>query len=126
MTSALTGLTLHVTDEQADPEELEELTGRLRRELLDLDVEAVDRVRAGTPPPGTRAVDVAAAGALVVTVAQSPVIVAIVAAVRTWLTGSSRRSVKIAIGGDVIELVGQSTAEQRRLIDEWLARRSGE
>jgi hypothetical protein len=54
-----------------DAEEIAEATARLRRELLDLDVDAVELPSGGEPPPGTRAVDLASLGALVVTVAQS-------------------------------------------------------
>ena len=46
----------------------------------------------------------------------------VVAAVRSWLAGSSRRSIKLELGGDVLELTGVSSKEQRRLTDEWLAR----
>jgi len=41
----------------ADAEEVAEATLQLRRELLDLDLEAVELPRAGEPPPGTRAVE---------------------------------------------------------------------
>ena len=54
---------LRVGDKDADPEELAELTSRLGRELLDLDVEAVELERAGKPPPGIRApIDLVALG----------------------------------------------------------------
>ena len=55
----------------ADAEEVAEATLQLRRELLDLDVEAVELPRAGKAPPGTRAVELAALGALLVTIYQS-------------------------------------------------------
>ena len=97
-------------------------TLQLRRELLDLDVDAVEVPRAGEPPPGSRAVDVAALGALVVNLADSQLLAAVVAAVRSWLAGSSRRSIKLQLGGDALELTGVSSSEQRRLTDEWLAR----
>jgi len=122
----MTGLTLRVEDERADQEELSELTGRLRLELLDLDVRSVERAREGEPPPGTRAVDVNTVDTLMVTLAQTPVLAAVVAAVRSWLVGSPRRSVRLEIDGDVLELTGQPSREQRRLVDEWLTRRSGE
>jgi len=73
-----------------DTEETAEVTLQLRRELLDLDVEAVELPRAGEPPPGTRAVELAALGALVVTVAQSQLLASVVAAVRSWLACSPR------------------------------------
>jgi hypothetical protein len=95
---------------------------QLRRELLDLDVEAVELARAGEPPPGTRAVELAALGALVVTVAQSPLLGPVVAAVRSWLAGAQQRSIKLELDGDVLELSGLSSKEQQRLVDEWLRR----
>jgi hypothetical protein len=57
MTERTRQLRLQVDDEDADPEELADLTARLRDELLDLDVEAVERPRGESPPPGTRAVE---------------------------------------------------------------------
>ena len=106
----------------ADTEEVAEATAQLRRELLDLDVDAVELPPAGEPPPGTRAVELAALGALVVTVAQSQLLASVVAAVRSWLALSPRRSIKLELGGDVLELTGVSSDQQRRLTDEWLRR----
>ena len=54
-----------------DAEEVAQATWQLRRELLDLEVDAVEAPGAGEPPPGSRAVDVAALGALVVNLADS-------------------------------------------------------
>jgi len=109
----------------ADAEEVAEATAQLRRELLDLDVDAVELSRAGEPPPGARAVDVAALGALLVSMAQPQLLGPVVAAVRSWLAGSQHRSIKLQLGGDVLELAGVSSSEQRRLTDEWLRRHAG-
>jgi len=106
----------------ADAEEVADATLQLRRELLDLDVEAVELVRAGEPPPGTRGVELAALGALVVTVGQSPLFGPVLATVRSWLAGSQQRSVKLELDGDILELTGLSSKEQQRLADEWLGR----
>jgi hypothetical protein len=105
-----------------DAEQVAEATLQLRRELLDLDVEAVELPRVGEPPPGTRAVELAALGALVVTAAKSQLLGPVVAAVRAWLAGAPQRSIKLELGGDVLELTGVSSKEQRRLTDEWLRR----
>jgi hypothetical protein len=118
------GVQVAVADE-GDAEEIAEATAQLRRELLDLDVEAVELVRAGEPPPGTRAVDLAALGALVVTVAQSQLLTHLVATVASWLARSPQRSIKLELGGDALELTGVSSKEQRRLTDEWLRRHTG-
>jgi hypothetical protein len=47
-------------------------------------------------------------------------------AVRHWLTrgGGVRRTVKLEIGGDVLELSEASTADQQRLIDMFVSRHS--
>jgi hypothetical protein len=106
----------------SDAEEIARATLQLRRELLDLDVDAVEAPRAGEPPPGSKGVNVAALGALVVNIADSQLLAAVVTAVRSWLAGSSRRSIKLQLGSDALELTGVSSKEQRRLTDEWLAR----
>ncbi len=105
-----------------DAEEVAQATGQLRREFLELDVDAVEVPGAGEPPPGSRAVDVTALGALVVNIADPQLLAAVVAAVRSWLAGSTRRSIKLQLGSDVLEITGVSSKEQRRLTDEWLAR----
>jgi hypothetical protein len=105
-----------------DAEEVAQATVQLRRELLDLDVDAVGMPPAGEPPPESRAVDVAALGVLAVNLADSQLLAAVVSAVRSWLVGSPRRSIKLQLGGDALELTGVSSKEQRRLTDEWLAR----
>lgn len=46
-------------DADADARELDGETLELRRELLELDVDAVERPTTGPPPPGTRAVEAA-------------------------------------------------------------------
>ena len=117
-----THLQLQVGDDNADPEELADLTARLRNELLDLDMEAVEPLRTGPPPPGARAVDLMAIGTLIATFTRPDLLVAVVAAVRTWLGGAGGRSVKLELDGDALELTGVSSKEQRRLTDEWLRR----
>jgi len=106
----------------ADDEEVAEATLQLRRELLDLDVDSVDLPTAGQPPPGTRGVELAALGALLVSVTQSQLLAPVLAAVRSWLGGSPQRSIKLELEGDTLELTGISATEQRRLVDEWLQR----
>jgi hypothetical protein len=107
----------------ADAEELEELVAQLRRELLELDVESVDRARGGPAPRGARAVDVLALGTLLVSLADpATVLPSVVAAVQVWSSGRSQRSVKLELDGDVLEVTGLSSGDQRRLIDGWLDR----
>src|SRR5690242_5728764 len=83
-----------------DADEVAQATLQLRRELLDLDVDEVVAPSAGEPPPGSRAVDVTALGALIVNFADPQLIGAVLATVRSWLAASSRRSVKLKLGDD--------------------------
>ena len=106
----------------ADAEEVAASTDQLRRELLDLDVEEVQRPAAGQPPPGAKGIELAALGTLVVTMARTQLLGVVVAAVRSWLAGQQQRSIKLELDGDVLELTGLSTGEQRRLTEEWLSR----
>jgi hypothetical protein len=108
----------------ADAEELDALTAQLQCELQELDLDAVERVRQGQAPPGARAIDVLALGTLLVTIAKPVVLSSAVEVVRSWLSGR-QRSVKLEIDGDVLEVTGLSTADQRVLISAWLARNAG-
>jgi hypothetical protein len=106
----------------AGAEEIAEATLRLRRELLDLDVESVELPGTGEPPPGSRAVELAAIGALLVTIAQSQLLTTAVTTVRSWLAGRPERSIKLELDGDVLELTGASSSQQQQLVDAWLRR----
>jgi hypothetical protein len=110
----------------ADAQEVDALTTRLRRHLLQLDVQSVDRARTGRVPPGARAVDVVALGGLVVTLAKSAeMLKAVVGMVQSMIAARPGRSVKLVIGGDSVELSGVSSEEQRRLVDLFVARHAG-
>jgi hypothetical protein len=109
--------------QDADAEELAQLAGRLRAELLDLDVEDVQQPERGVAPEESKAAGLLAVGELVVHLVTSPeVLASIIAGVRSWLGRNSARSVKLTIGGDALEVSGVSSAEQDRLIDLWVAR----
>jgi hypothetical protein len=118
-------LELRVTvGDGADAEFAAAAAGQLREELLELDVETVESLPAGPAPPGTRAVDLVAIGGMVISFARSGLLSNVIDVVRTWLRAEPERSITLEIDGDVLSLTGVSSAEQRRLADEWLARRS--
>ena len=106
-----------------DAEELAQLVGRLRAELLDLDVDAVQQPVRGDVPEDSKGTGLLAAGELVVQLVTSPeVLASIIAGVGSWLGRNRARSVKLIMGGDALEVSGVSSAEQDRLIDLWVAR----
>jgi hypothetical protein len=112
---------VRVTGEDGDPERLEQATLSLRTELLDL-VGDVQQVRDAEAPPGTRAMDVATIGALLVTVASGlEPLRQVVSTVREWL-GRSRGqfTAELVIGGDRLTVTGISQTTQESLIDVWL------
>lgn len=104
-------LRIELGEEGADPERLDTLSSYLRDELRELDVEDVTALPAGPPPPGSRAIDVAAIGGLLVALGPSvQAIKPVVAAVIRWLGrgGGTRRTVRMEIGGETLELADAS------------------
>ena len=107
----------------SDAEELAELTRRLRGQLLELDVDAVEPATGGEAPAGSKGVELLAIGGLVIQFAmKSEVLKSVVDATTAWLGRQQGRSVKLTLDGDTLEVTGVSSDEQRRLVDLWVAR----
>jgi hypothetical protein len=118
-------LRLQLSEEGADAERLAALTGYLRSELLQLDVEDVKPLPAGEPPPGARGFDAATVGALMIALGQSAEgLRSVVSVIKGWLRRSdgAGRAVRLEIGGDALELSQASTADQERLIELFVIR----
>jgi hypothetical protein len=119
-------LRLQLSEEGADAERLAMLTGYLRAELLQVDVQDVYALPApGEPPPGTRAFGVDTVGALLIALGQSAEgLRSVVSAVRDWLRRGDgpRRTVRLELGGDALELSQASAADQERLIELFVRR----
>lgn len=112
-----------IDESGADDERLEELSDRLRAELLDFDVEDAKPVRDGDPPAGARAVDVAAVAAFVVSLGGTAEAFAqIVTALRAWvgLGRSAPRTVEITVGDKTLRISDTTVAQQDRIIDEFV------
>jgi len=105
----------------ADEAELELAAAQLRQELLELDVDAVERPSGGSAPPGARGVEVGVLGTLLVAAGKGA-IGAVLHTIQAWVARRSSRTVKITLDGDSIELTNASEDEQRRLIESFLAR----
>jgi hypothetical protein len=110
-----------VIEGDAPAEELDELTVVLREQLLELDVDAVDRPTAEEPPPGARAAEATQLGSLLVTLGPT-VLASVVQTIRSWLSRDRGRSVKLQLGDDVIELSDASSEQQEQLISAFVAR----
>lgn len=120
--SMVTVVGVQIDQAGADPEYMEQLTLSLRQELLALDVRSVEALGAGAVPEGTRGLDAAALGALVVSV--SPAVGAVgrlISALVQWLRrGDVGRSIRVKIGDDELELTGASSKTQEHLIEGWI------
>ncbi len=114
-------------DSEADAQELDDLALKLRRELLQLDVDAVNRERAGPAPAVARAVDVEALGTMIVTIATTAgSLVSLAQAVAGWLGRTSKaRTVRLEIDGDVLEIADASGEQVERLVSLWTERHAG-
>ncbi|HET6290325.1 MAG TPA: hypothetical protein VFG15_26695 [Amycolatopsis sp.] len=124
MTSAVR---VQLGEDGADAERVDQLTGYLRGELIDRGITEVTALPAGPAPPGSRAFDVATVGGLLVTLGQSADgLRSVVAAVREWLSrgGRVKRTVRLEIDGDVLELSEASLTDQDKLVDLFVSRHS--
>ncbi|RSN40726.1 hypothetical protein DMC64_33700 [Amycolatopsis sp. WAC 04197] len=114
-------------EEGADAERVERLAGYLRGELIDRGVSDVKALPAGEAPPGSRGFDVATAGGLLVTLGKSADgLRSVVVAVREWLSrgGRVKRTVRLEIDGDVLELSEATLTDQDKLVDLFVRRHS--
>jgi hypothetical protein len=111
-------------DADSDKRELDELTGQLRRQLLQLDVESVEAVRSEDVPPGAKPVDVAAIGALAVSLAPNA-LKQVMAIVEQWVANRRTNSVKVVVDGDSIELARAGRTEQEQLVQMFVEKHGG-
>jgi hypothetical protein len=118
-----TQLRVQVDAEDSDAEETAELTRQLRRTLLELDVDAVAPMSEGNAPPDAKAGEALALGGLIVSLVNTPGLLAsVVDVTQSWVAGRGPRSVRLELDGDVLEVSGISSRRQDQLIKVWLDR----
>jgi hypothetical protein len=118
-------LRLYISEEGADAERLDSLSGYLRADLTEVDVDDVATLPRTAAPPGARSGAVAAVGGLLVSLGDAAGgLASVVSAVRAWLRRGevSRRTVRLELDGDVLELSQPSPADQERLVELFLSR----
>lgn len=106
-----------------DVQDLERLTLQLRKELSELDVQA-NFVTGGPAPANAKAGDVVEWGTLLLTLAASGgVITTLINAIQTWLTNRNQpAAVTVEMGGDKLQITGNPSPEQQRIIEAFLHR----
>jgi len=105
----------------ADHVELAELAFRLRDDVEQLDDASVKLAPGEAPEPGAKSADAIEWGTLVVSLVTTGALTAFITTVNDWVS-RQRGDVTVKVGDDQLVLTGASSADQRRLIDAWLAR----
>ena len=102
-----------------DAEERAEVTQRLRAELLDLDVQAVDPVTEADVREGAKGLP-AVAGWLAVHLGREGLRTVLVS-IAGWASRNDR-AVEVTLAGDVLKLGRATRHQQEKIIDAWLAK----
>lgn len=118
-------LRIDLAEDGADLERIDLMTRRLRAELRDLGADVTAPPAPGSAPDGTRGADLADIGSLLVNLKDAAIgLVPVVGAIRQWLSRGHdvKRTVRLQIDGDVLELSHASEADQARVIDAFVSR----
>lgn len=114
---------LFIASQDSDDERLMELTTNLLEELEQLDVETIGTPTQTSVQKGAKSGDVVYWGQLFLTLAASGgVLTSVIATAKAWLLRQTECSIKVEMDGDVLEIKGVDSEDQRRIIDQWLAR----
>ena len=122
-----TELQIEIFDPEADDERLATMTETLRQDLLALDVDSVKAVSAGSAPEGSKGIDPAAVGAILVALKGSVELASqVVTAVKAWMHrgGGSKNAtqvLKLTMNGQSIELSAATVDQQQQLVDAFVA-----
>ncbi len=119
-----TELHIEILDPTADDQELIGLSESLRQDLLELDVDSVSRPALGRAPEGSKGLDVAAVGALLVALKSSvEVATQVMTAVRSWMqrTKGSTQTLKLTMNGQTLELSAATVDQQQQLVNAFVA-----
>jgi hypothetical protein len=122
-------LCLYLSEEGADSERTDTLTGYLRADLIELDVADVAVLAEGAAPTGARSGVVAVVGGLLVSLGDAAGgLASVVTAIAQWLKRgeTAKRSIRLELDGDVLELSHPSSADERRLIELFISRHQPE
>jgi hypothetical protein len=116
-------LTLRIGSAQVSEEHQEISLQQLQRELLELDVEAVDQVQKKQFPVGSKGIAVDLSVLLLKMAASGGVLTALIKVIQAWLSRDHRATtITLEIGGDKLSIKNADSKEQRKLIASWLKR----
>ncbi|WP_171107089.1 MULTISPECIES: hypothetical protein [Streptomyces] len=122
-----TQLQILLSEEGAEAEHIAKLTGYLREELLQLDVDDVTAVPGPPVPPGARAGETALIGALQVNLGTAGTVLSeVLNVVRDWWgrCHGRRPSLRLTLGDDVLEISEATDQQVAEAFDQFLHRHS--
>jgi len=102
-----------------DDEELARLTGQLRAQLLDLDVDSVDSVATEDQPAGAKGLE-AVIGWLAVRLGKEG-LRTVISTVVAWADRTGN-TVEVCQGGDSLKIGRATAAQQEKIINDFLAK----
>ena len=108
----------------ADDRELADLAFLLRDDLDHIDDASVELARGGDHEPGAKSGDPVEWGTLMVSAVTSGALSAVLKTAHVWVSRRRGASLSVRIGSDELVLSGASSDEQRRVIEDWLARQT--
>lgn len=115
-------VSVQVQTADGDTYETDVQARQVRQELLSLDLDDVSLSRQAREPDNSKG-DAIAVGTLIVTMANSAVLVAVCQVIRAWVTRSQGRRATIRYGkepGQSLEITGVSSEQQQQLINAFL------
>jgi hypothetical protein len=104
----------------SDAAELSRLARGLHREILALEVDAVQRVPSTTVPEAAKSGGASLPDLLIVSISNSTALVALFQLFRAWIGRGKHRKVTITIGKNSLEVDEASPEDQAKLIQSWI------
>lgn len=113
-----------VGDADTSPDELDELTLSVRREILELDVHDAVRQTGEDVPDGSKSATAVALGTLLVTL--PPIVLrSLFRVLDSWVKNRPVRTIKVSIGDRTIEVSKVTRAGQDALIENFIKNNNG-
>lgn len=123
MTDEVTRLIVQISaDAEGNAAELDGLTQKLRRQILELDVHSAEPLRVGNAPNGAKG-DPVTVGAIVIALAASgSVLPKLIELLQTWATRERGHNVKVKVGDDEIDIPPVTSKLQNEAVRAFLRR----
>jgi hypothetical protein len=114
---------LYLIDEAIDAQALADRAYKLRRELIELGALPIQPTAAEETPSGSKAADPIAVGALILSIANSPTLIAALSAtIQSWMSRTATQRIRIKAGEKELEVAGPLSSADVELIRDFVKR----